>query len=202
MVPDGFERRRAKVSGVASGDASGVASGGRGRSDHRERVVDGVRARGRRRARTCAFASSDQWWSRLSGKGVEEAGCELFFPTTTKRAKKREKFLSSRHIGGGESSVESSWHPGRVRRSRGVSSRAREARVNACAGRRTLRNATVPSRSTSLTVPCLVDASPRVMTTSCPSKDWGSRGANRQKPPGKAFARVPSPARRRKGELR
>ena len=52
-----------------------------------------------------------------------------------------------------------------------------------------MRSATVPRRSTSHTVPCLVDASPRVMTTSCPSKDCGSRGANRQENE-EAFAHV------------
>jgi len=65
-------------------------------------------------------------------------------------------------------------HPGRFRRRRGVSSRTRGAVGARALDRRTLLNATVPCRSTSHTVPCLVDASPRVMTTSCPSKDCGS----------------------------
>jgi hypothetical protein len=70
------------------------------------------------------------------------------------------------------------------------SPRTRGARVGAPApDGRTLRSATVPRRSTSHTVPCLVDASPRVMTTSCPNKDCGSRGANRQENE-EAFAHV------------
>ena len=64
--------------------------------------------------------------------------------------------------------------PGRFRRRRGVSPRTRGAVGARALDRRTLLNATVPCRSTSHTVPCLVDASPRVMTTSCPSKDCGS----------------------------
>jgi hypothetical protein len=64
------------------------------------------------------------------------------------------------------------------------SPRTRGARVGAPApDGRTLRSATVPRRSTSHTVPCLVDASPRVMTTSCPNKDCevGERTVRRKR---------------------
>ena len=115
---------------------------------------------------------------RCENKGTREGEVmdELFFATFEtlhERAETRSRREEINENGGANRRF-FGLHPGRFRRRRGVSPRTRGAVGARALDRRTLLNATVPCRSTSHTVPCLVDASPRVMTTSCPSKDCGS----------------------------